>query len=341
MTGAGRYAELSAAVRSFKAEMIHSDQIGRLVESGTLSEVVSTLTHGQATFTEGSDLNTVEEFLISRVIEVTQRLASYAPADSRSLIKLFATSYELACVKEVIRSIAGQIQPEEALTHTVPVGNFTRERCKELIETRNLNRVVELLRDSALRDFLAPKLTAERGGIAAVSAIDQYYYTRLWNASNLPDPVDAQSARGLIGELIDNLNIVLSFRARLMALDARSASDLLIPVNHALGHSLAELSESTNAQSLMRIIEKTPYAKAFQSPSLSDGGPRTVERALNHNHAISCLNAFAGSPFNIGLAIAFLFLKNYELRDLIAIVNGKASNTPPERVLHSLILSGL
>jgi len=341
MAGAGKYAELAAAVRSFKAELIQPNQIERFVESGSLAEVVGVLTHGQVSFTESSDPNSVEEFLICRVIDLTQRLAAYSPHDSRSLIKLFSTRYELECVKEVIRSIADQIEPESALKHIVPAGKFTHERCKELIEARNPNRVVELIGDDALKSFLAPKLTSERSGIAAVSAIDQYYYKRLWTASNLPDPLDAQSARGLIGELIDNLNILLSFRARLIGLDARSTSDLLIPVNYALGHSLTELSESANVQDLMRVVEKTPYAKAFQSPGLSDGSPPAVERALNRNHANACLNAFAGSPFNIGLALAFLFLKNYELHDLFSIINGKANNVPAEHVLNSLILRGL
>jgi vacuolar-type H+-ATPase subunit C/Vma6 len=50
------------------------------------------------------------------------------------------------------------------------------------------------------------------------------------------------------------------------------------------------------------------------------------------------LNAFAGSPFNVGLALAFLFLKNYELRDLFSLINAKANSVPAERVLDSLIL---
>ncbi len=195
-----------------------------------------------------------------------------------------------------------------------------------------------MIDDASLKQFIAPRLTAERSGIAAVSAIDQYYYTRLWNASNLPDPLDAQSARGIIGEFIDNLNILLSFRARLIGLDARSTSDLMIPVNHALGHSLSELAESTSTQNIMRVLEKTPYGKAFQGSGLSDGRGASVERALNRNHAATCLNAFAGSPFNVGLALALLFLKNYELRDLFSIINGKANNVPMEHVLNSLIL---
>jgi V/A-type H+-transporting ATPase subunit C len=338
MPGASKYAELAAAVRSFKAELTRPSQIERFVEAGSLSEIVGLLSGGRVTFTEGTDPNAVEIFLTQRVIELARQLAAYAPHESRSLIKLFPVRYELECVKVIIRSITDQIQAEDALRHLVPAGKFTQERCKELIEARNLNRVVEMIDDEALKRFLAPRVTAERSGIAALLVIDQHYYTRLWNASNLPDPLDAQSARGLIGELIDHLNILLSFRARLIGLDPRSTSDLMIPVNYALGHSLNELAESTSTQNLMRVLEKTPYAKAFQGPVLSDRSSASVERALNRSHAISCLDAFAGSPFNVGLALALLFLKNYELRDLFSIINGKANNASMEHVLNSLIL---
>jgi vacuolar-type H+-ATPase subunit C/Vma6 len=339
MTGAGRYAELAAAVRSFKAKLLHSSEIERLVEAGSLSETVSLVTSGKVTGTDDSDITGVEVYLTQNVVEIAERLSAYAPHDSKALIKLFATRYELDCVKEVLKSIADQIEPDEAMKHIVPVGRFTAERCKELIEARNPNRVVETLEDEVLKRFLVPKLAGEKGGTAAASAIDQYYYGRLWAASNLPDPLDAQSARGLIGASIDHLNILLALRARLIGLDARAASDVLIPVNYCLGRALTELAESANVQNLIRVIEKTPYARAFEGPSGLDLSGSGIERALNRSHASTCLNAFAGSPFNVGLALAFLFLKNYELHDLFTIINGKANHVPAERVIQSLILN--
>lgn len=340
MTGAGRYAELAAAVRSFKAELIQPSQIERIIESGSLSEIIGSLTHGRVAYSEGSDLNQVETYLVQRVVELAQRLAAYAPHDSRALIRLFSTAYELNCVKEILRAISDQVDPEEALRHVVPAGKFTLEKCKELIEARNPNRVVDLIDDEALKRDLIPRVTGERSAMGAISAVDQYYYRKLWTAANLPDPLDAQSARGLIGELIDHMNIVLAFRARLIGLDARAASDLMIPVNYALGNAFNEISESSNIQNLFRALEKTPYRKAFEGPGFTDGSPENVERALQRSHAASCLNAFAGSPFNVGLALALLFLKRYELHDLFSIINGKANNVPTDRVLGSLVLRG-
>jgi len=337
--GAGRYAELAAAVRSFKAELIQPSQIERLVEAASISETVGLLTGGRVAYVEGSDTNSVEVFLTQRVMELTKRLAAYAPHDSRSLIKLFSAWYELECLKVIIRSVADQTPPEEALRHLVPVGKFTDERCKELIEARNLGRMVEMIDDDGLKHFLAPRLASERSGIA-IAAIDQFYYARLWSASNLPDPLDAQSARGLIGQYIDHQNILLAFRGRLMGLDARSVSDLMIPVNYALAHSISELAESASTQNLIRILEKTPYAKALQGQTPIENNVANIDCLLKRSHAVACLNTFAGSPFNVGLALALLFLKNYELRDLFSIVNGRANNASKDHLLDSIILRG-
>jgi vacuolar-type H+-ATPase subunit C/Vma6 len=340
MTGAGRYAELAAAVRSFKAELIQPNQVERIIESGSLPEIISSLTHGRLAYSEGSDLSTVETYFVQRVVELAQRLAAYAPHDSRALIGLFSTSYELNCVKEILRSIADQVDPEDALRHLVPAGKFTLERCKELIEAHNPSRVLDLIDDDSLKRDLAPRVSGERSAMGATSAIDQYYYRKLWTAANLPDPLDAQSARGLIGELIDHLNIVLAFRARMIGMDARAASGLMIPVNYALGNALSDISESSNMQNLLRALDKTPYGKVFEGPGVADGNVASVERTLQRSHAASCMNAFAGSPFNVGLALALLFLKQYELHDIFSIINGKANKMTTDNILGSLVLRG-
>ena len=336
MTGAGKYAELAAAVRSFKAELIQPSQIERLVEAGSLSETVSMLTEGHVTTASATDLIPVESFLIQRIIELAQRLTSYTPYDSRALVKLFAAAHEYACIKEILKAINDQVPPEEALAHIVPAGKFAPERCKELLESRNPSRVIEAFGDEAFKRFMTPKLAIEKGGMIAVASVDQYYYQKLWQASNLPDPLDAQSARGLVGQMIDRLNMLLCFRGRLMGLDARATSDMMIPVNYGLGHAFNEMSEATSTQNLLRVLDKTPYSHVLQGQAVTDG--RAVERMLNRSHAESCLNAFAGSPFNVGLALAFLFLKNYELRDLFSLINGKANNVPADQIVESLIL---
>jgi vacuolar-type H+-ATPase subunit C/Vma6 len=335
MTGAGRYAELAAAVRSFKAELIQRQQLERLLETGSLAETVSAITNGRITSTEGSELTPVEGYLIQRMIQLTERLSSYAPQDSRPLISLFAKNFEFGCIKAILNAIAAKVTAEDSLRHIIPAGSYTADRCKDLIESHNPTRVIEST-DETFKHFLAPKLTGEGVSVQTIASVDQYYFMKLWAASNLPDPLDAQSAKGLIGEAIDHMNILIPFRARLMGLDARAASSMMIPVNYGLGQAFSELPDANNVQNLARIVEKTRYSTLLDSSATLDGA--RVEFLLNRNHAKACLNTFAGTPFNVGIALAFLFLKNYELRDLFGLINAKANNVPSDIALESLIL---
>jgi vacuolar-type H+-ATPase subunit C/Vma6 len=252
------------------------------------------------------------------------------------LISLFARNFELACVKAILSASASRETADEAMRHIVPAGKFTSDRCKDLIEAHNLTRVIEAIDDEGFRRFLTPKLTGETAGMQTVSAIDQYFFMQLWAASNLPDPLDAQAARSLIGEAIDHMNILIAFRARLMGLDARTAAGMMIQVNYGLGQAFNELPEANNPQNVARILEKSRYSTLFDGGGIFD--TTRMEYILNRSHAETCQNSFAGYPFNVGLALAFLFLKNYELRDLFGVINAKANNISTEIALDSLVL---
>lgn len=338
MTGsAGRYAELAAAVRSYKAELIQKGQIERIIESGSLSETISQLTRGQLTVADNNDLAPVEAFLIQRVISIGTSLSAYAPYDSRRLIRLLSQRYEFDCIKQVLKCTIEQLDPEEALRDISPAGRFTADKCKELIEVRNPNRVIDAFADNDLKQITSAKLS-EKNARATVAAVDQYYYCKLWAASNLPDPLDAQSARSLIGELIDHLNVLLALRAKVVGLDSRTTSEMMIPVNYALGKAHSEIAEASSFANALHVMDKTQYSTAFRNLTASDSVDVDVELALHVSHAQSCLNSFAGSPFNVGLALALLFLKDYELHDLLTVINGKANNITSDRITESLIL---
>ena len=341
MTRAGRYAELSSAVRCFKSALLDRQRIERLAEAGTLSETVSLLNGGHASSADTSKLASLEAHLIGRVYPLTKRLFSYAPIDARPLLRLLFAKYEFECAKEVLKSIVYQVDPQDAMKRIIPVGRFSAERCKELIEARDANRVVDTLQDGSLKRFISPYLTSEKDGLVVVSALDQYYYSRLWTtASSLHDFIDVRIARSLIGPLIDYLNILVALRSQMIGLDARSVSEMLVPVNYRLGTAFKELAETGSLANIVRVLEGTPYAEALKAINLGTDYENLaeVELALKRNHLAICQNVFAGYPFHVGLALAFLMIKDYELHDLFTILNAKADNVPSDRIRGFLIM---
>ena len=337
---AGRYAELAGAVRAFKAELMRRDHIERIIESASLSETISQLTRGQLTLSDNSDIAPIEAFLTQSVISMGTSLSAYALLarhDSRNLIRLLSRRYEFDCIKQLLKFTIEQMEPEVALRDISPAGRFTADKCKELIEARNPNRVIDAVADDDLKQITSSKLS-EKNARATVAAVDQYYYEKLWAASKLPDLFDSQSARSLIGELIDHLNVLLALRAKVVGLDSRTTSEMMIPVNYALGKAFSELATASSFTNALRVMDKTQYSTALRNLPTSDTVIVDIERALCVSHAKNCLNAFAGSPFNVGLALGLLFLKHYELHDLLTVINGKANNVASDRIIESLIL---
>jgi vacuolar-type H+-ATPase subunit C/Vma6 len=56
-----------------------------------------------------------------------------------------------------------------------------------------------------------------------------------------------------------------------------------------------------------------------------------LEVLLKREIMKQCLAAFVGSPFHIGLPLAFLVLHDFEVQDLIVLIEAKSSGLPEEQ----------
>ena len=54
-----------------------------------------------------------------------------------------------------------------------------------------------------------------------------------------------------------------------------------------------------------------------------------------------CLAAFVGSPFHIGIPLAFLVMSDFEVQDLIVLIEAKSSNLPDDEYRPFLLKANL
>jgi vacuolar-type H+-ATPase subunit C/Vma6 len=73
--------------------------------------------------------------------------------------------------------------------------------------------------------------------------------------------------------------------------------------------------------------------------------PRTglpkLEVLLKRELLKECLAAFVGSPFHIGIPLAFLVMSDLEVQDLIILIEAKSSNLPEEEYRPFLLKASL
>jgi vacuolar-type H+-ATPase subunit C/Vma6 len=88
-----------------------------------------------------------------------------------------------------------------------------------------------------------------------------------------------------------------------------------------------------------RIFPGLPDVNAlFENPQT--GLPK-LEILLKRRIMEECQAAFVGSPFHIGLPLAFLVLHDYEVQDLIVLIEAKASGIPEEKYRPFLLKANL
>ncbi|MEM3624779.1 MAG: V-type ATPase subunit, partial [Nitrososphaerales archaeon] len=83
------------------------------------------------------------------------------------------------------------------------------------------------------------------------------------------------------------------------------------------------------------------YGKLITRPFLNlsiDQALSEIEMNFNRYIARECLYSFKGIRFNVGVLMAYLMLKFYEISDLRAIVFGKSNKISVDNIRRMLIL---
>lgn len=145
-------------------------------------------------------------------------------------------------------------------------------------------------------------------------------YDRLWDAVLVLPPADRRAAVRVLGTRLDVVQLVRA--ARLRVHQGRSAEEILVYAlrgGRALGSAERAVLAHEPPERWAAALSRTPYFRALEdAPS-----PARLERALAPLVAREARAALRGSPFHIGVPLAYLVLVEAESADLRALCAGK------------------
>lgn len=342
--GASKYAQVSAAVRALRSDMLVGERFEKFVRTSNFAEALNILaeTRRDLPITADADAQNVERVVLQDLVRTITKLASYCPPDCGKLITQFMKGRELECLKTLMRATAEDLDPEQIIHTIVPVRNFTLEVCRNLLQSRNMGRIAESIPDENLRRAVGGAIGAGKAIDEIEALIDAYGYLRTWAASKFSTYEDMSSTRMLLGEAVDIHNLLQVVRSQTLGLPASSIKGLLVPLQFHLGPTLVEAAESGSTVNSLRAFEKTAYGSVISpfANSFKEGESLyALEVSLKRHHAKRCAAVFQGFPFVPALPVAFTYLKGYELGDLITILNGKRDGLSEDGIRSSLILN--
>lgn len=321
------YEALTAKVKAMYGKRLRRDDFMRMARMASVDEVYADLRQnpvwgpGVARLSEASRFGRakLEAALRNQIREEYVRLSAFIPRRDKALMEFPVLRSELdGLLFTLTRLRAGRVTEPEPL----PTSFIRHSRTDEDALTRctDYEGLLEAVRKSIFYEPLA-RLRPPPGKLPdytlVESALFTVYYDHFMNTVEKRYEGDAKVLlRRGIGTQVDMLNLMHILRIKRFFPEEDGFIKILFPSYYKLKPAqIRELCAAPDLASAMAVASQTPYGKYFQNASVEDLG-RLYDEYL---FRFSRRQLMQGRP-SIYVAVAFLNLRELELKELITVV---------------------
>jgi V/A-type H+-transporting ATPase subunit C len=327
MSAAARYAYLHTRVSLFVPRLLDEDQLNHWIEQDAKVDA-ALFEHAAITTLGASDLNTtaIEQCLVDVLINETAILTRPLAGQARGLLAYWAHRLELSNLKTIIRGKMTGQAPALIREQLVDMGVFTTLPVDHLLQSEDIGELLRRLEQTPYVDIARQgrrMLEHQRDPFALDAALDRRYFAGLVTRADATDPVHNYTLRRLVGSIVDRVNLVWLLRYRVAYdLPPSQAYYLLIPAGDRL--------TSSRLLTLAQMGSQAEVLNALPPPfdTILRGAQSTLEVTLRLERQTWKVAAAIvhRSAFNLARALAYLVLRERDLRRIRAIFRGKRLN---------------
>lgn len=265
----------------------------------------------------------VEQALIHRLMTDLAVLLRPMREAEHELALTWGRKYALLNLKTLIRGKLHQLEPEAIRENLYDLPENVRLPHQALFRAENVLELLRILERGPYRQIARQGREVyedRREPFALESAIDRRYFTELVRQSRALSGADAEALRGLLGALLDHVDLLWLLRFRFSyGLSPSEAFYELTPSPGLLHRDT--LLHLANLESLDQVLEQLPGPLATAlagSQNLIDAQHRSGRHLFSQVR--HCL---ARSRSGIARALAYLMLRECNLFALFSITQGQ------------------
>ncbi len=341
-----RYSRPNAELRGMISRLLTPEQLRALAASPDQESVLRSLQDSPyqdrvSPLLEGPiALPAAERALAESLLEVYRRTAAILGGEQGAFVLEMARRLELDNLKAILR---GKVRGEPAAALRpllLSLGSISHLPTEELLAAEDVEAAASVLDDTdygrVLRNAL-PRFSTEGSLFSVEIALDLDYYRRLWLSLERLPAHDKDMAERMMGVRYDLLNVDWIVRYRLVHnLSPEEIYNYTLPYGRRLsGDTIRRAASATTIDGITATLPE-PY-RSLLSDLANVRDP--VEQAgleLQRYLVRVARSALVGNPFHFGLALALLWLKEAEVHDLRAILEGKRYHRTAESIVGRL-----
>ena len=324
-----KYSYPNAKVRALKGGLLTTENFYALLQANSYQEFlrhlrVAPYLHNAPDEPQGLALPALTSLLYTNLFQDYVKVIRALDSHLQKFFILLYQKYELTNLKTLLRGLSSQVAPEEIAALLLPTEQYLLFSKEELLLLRNVHDVVEHLQNSFFQYPLnraLPRFEKEREFFPLEMSLDLHYYRTLWDTIQTIGEPERGIILKIVGMLIDVLNI--SWIIRFKEQYKFSPEEIL---NYTIHHGhlfrlkdRRNLAECGGTAEIIEYVQKTPYGRMLSGQE----SLQTLHVILMRSVLAQLQKYFQRQPFQVGVILGYIYLKEFEVSDVMTIAEAK------------------
>lgn len=335
----GEYSALAAKTRAMYGKLLTYDNYKELMRQNSVRDIVSYLKHNTHYKDVLADANEsdihraqFEKILRKSMLNDYRKLFCFAQGNVKEFIKVAYLGHEIESLKRLFRVLETEGTPTLVEDSLLFLKRYDTLNIAKLSKMQNTQEFITNLKGTAYYEVLRPFLTVnENHNLFRIEmSLDMYYIDLVFSKKkNLLSGIDAKIIERSLGTEIDVLNLLWIFRGRIIYnIDRSVILSYLIPHRYKISMDLIyDLVDVKNKEQFLHIVSNTKYSHLF-SPDDSRLFDLKFSDYMYRLHR-SLLKRYG---YSISCAISYLHLKEFEISNVISIIEGIRYKMPVKTI---------
>jgi V/A-type H+-transporting ATPase subunit C len=329
MGSKGRFAAVNTKIRVLKSKLLTEkdyinlmkidkvqDQVSYLKENTVYKEILEDIA-------DLEDIQDVETKLKRYLIHEYEKIIPYFTGEYKRLFRNILLRFEIEDLKLYLRVLGRKENLSKIKKVTLLEEYYSSLDPRKLSKSKNLEEFIANLKGTIYYDVLKPYEKEEHRKILFYMEmnLDRLYFNLLNTQSLKLNKKDYLLFREILGENIDLLNIEWIYRGiKFYNLSPEELINYTLANGYEFSYERIKEMCYSKEDRIREIVLSTRYSFLFDTEKDVDlYMERRIERYLYYQF----LNAFKKGKLDITLSIAYIHLLEYEIRDIISILEAK------------------
>lgn len=328
MAGIYQYNHAGAKIKAMKAKLLQREDYERLIQMPNVKEAALYLKNSTCYQEALQDLDEndvhrghLEILLYRSIMNDSDKISHYVSGFEKELFYYIYMDHEVEDIKKMLRFLRLNYPLSQMDTKNLFMDKHSKIDFNKCLLAKNDEELLEALRGSAYYSVLK-HLPDDKGQLPIFEselALDYHSYQEIIRHIDHFKMKEAKDlALQMFGHIIDYKNIMFFYRGKYYYnLPKETLYRYTIPLFYHLSREDArEMIEANTAEEVIQIVENSYYGKIFD---LRQKGVALAFRRFMRRHWAHLMNIH---PFGLASILGYLFLKEIEIIDITAIIEG-------------------